>query len=152
MRRYFVSKRRVRGPVLEKNYHANARMATVGLLIAVSYWPRFSSPGSDVRRPVISITTRGTAGGGSCQSRTLSTGCSHAGTATKSRTYSVLKRRHLATCCTARLWVENFVGGKFRDLLMSHENNENWHPTKITRYTEVFIPSKQASTWRQKVT
>ena len=30
--------------MLEKNYHANARMATV--LIAVSYWPRFSSPGS----------------------------------------------------------------------------------------------------------
>ena len=28
-----------------------------------------------------------------------------------------------------------FVGGKFRDLSMSHENNENWHPTKITRYT-----------------
>ena len=42
---------------------------------------------------------------------------------------------YIATCCTARLWVENFVGGKFRDLSMSHENNENWHPTKITRYT-----------------
>ena len=80
VRRYFVSKRRVGDPVLEKNYHANARMATI--LIAVSYWPRFSSPG-----PVISITTRGTAGDrGACQSRTLSTGCSHAGTATKSRT------------------------------------------------------------------
>ena len=49
--------------------------------------------------------------------------------------YSVLERRRLATCCAARLWVENFVGGKFRDLSMSHENNENWHPTKITRYT-----------------
>ena len=39
--------------------------------------------------PVISITTRGTAGArdrGSCQSRTLSTGRSHAGTTTKSRT------------------------------------------------------------------
>ena len=51
--------------------------------------------------------------------------------------YSVLKRRHLATCCTARLRVENFVGGNFRDLSMSHENNEIWHPTKITRYTVV---------------
>ena len=28
-----------------------------------------------------------------------------------------------------------FVGGKFRDLEVNHENNENWHPTKITRYT-----------------
>ena len=27
------------------------------------------------------------------------------------------------------------MGGKFRDLSMSHENNESWHPTKITRYT-----------------
>ena len=28
-----------------------------------------------------------------------------------------------------------FVGGKFRDLEVNHENNENWHPMKITRYT-----------------
>ena len=38
-------------------------------------------------------------------------------------------------CCTVRLWVEKFMGGKFCDLLVSHENDENWHPTKITHYT-----------------
>ena len=27
------------------------------------------------------------------------------------------------------------VGGKFRDFWINHENNENWHPTEITRYT-----------------
>ena len=71
--------------------------------------------------------------------------------------YSVLERRHLATCCTARLWVENFVGGKFRDLSMSHENNENWHPTKITRYTVYItdcisiIPGETGEcVWRQR--
>ena len=101
------------------------RMATV--LIAVSYWPRFLSPGSE---PVISITTRGTAGDrGHCQRDAVTQ------VQLRRAVYSVLKRRHLATCCTARVWVETFVGGKFRDLSMSHENNENWHPTKLTRYT-----------------
>ena len=28
-----------------------------------------------------------------------------------------------------------FVGGKFCDSSVDHENNENCHPTKITRYT-----------------
>ena len=32
-----------------------------------------------------------------------------------------------------------FVGGKFRDLEVNHENNENWHPTKITRYTVLLL-------------
>ena len=32
------------------------------------------------------------------------------------------------------LLIIKFVGGKFRDLEVNHENNENWHPTKITRY------------------
>ena len=36
------------------------------------------------------------------------------------------------------LLIIKFVGGKFRDLEVNHENNENWHPTKITRYT-VFL-------------
>ena len=31
--------------------------------------------------------------------------------------------------------IVKFVGGKFRDSLVDHENNENCHPTKITRYT-----------------
>ena len=34
--------------------------------------------------------------------------------------------------------IVKFVGGKFRDSLVDHGNNENWHPTKITRYT-VFV-------------
>ena len=33
------------------------------------------------------------------------------------------------------LLIIEFVGGKFRDLEANHENNENWHPTKITCYT-----------------
>ena len=33
------------------------------------------------------------------------------------------------------LLIIKFVGGKFRDLEVNYENNENWHPTKITRYT-----------------
>ena len=33
--------------------------------------------------------------------------------------------------------IVKFVGGKFRDSSVDHENNENWHPTKITRYTVV---------------
>ena len=33
------------------------------------------------------------------------------------------------------LLIIKFVGGKFRDLEINHENNENWHPKKITRYT-----------------
>ena len=32
-----------------------------------------------------------------------------------------------------------FMGGKFCDLEVNHENNENWHPTKITHYT-VLLP------------
>ena len=30
------------------------------------------------------------------------------------------------------------VGGKFRGLGVNHENNKNWHPTKITSYTVSF--------------
>ena len=68
--------------MLEKNYHANARMATV--LIDLLWRASFFVAGV---QSSYAITTRGTAGDrGSCQSRTLSTGCSHAGTATKSRT------------------------------------------------------------------
>ena len=129
--------------MLEKNYHANAGMATV--LIAVSYWPLFFLRH---RGPVISITMQGTAGDiedpvnrGHCQWDAV--------TQVQLRNeelYSVLKQCHLATCCTARLWVENFVGGKFRDLSMSHENNENWHPTKITRYT-VCCSHIQLTSW-----
>ena len=33
------------------------------------------------------------------------------------------------------LLIIKFVGGKFRDLEVNHENYENWHPTKITHYT-----------------
>ena len=33
------------------------------------------------------------------------------------------------------LSIIKFVGGKFRNLEVNHENNENWHPMKITRYT-----------------
>ena len=110
--------------MLEKNYHANARMATV--LIAVSYWPHFSSPGFSH-----SITTQGEAGGRGMED-TVNGMQSRRYMYSYEEPYSVLKRRHLASVCTARLWVENFVGGKFRDLSMSHENNENWHPTKIT--------------------
>ena len=80
--------------MLEKNYHANAGMATV--LIAVSYWPLFF-----LRRrgPVISITMQGTAGDiedpvnrGHCQRDAV--------TQVQLRNeelYSVLKQRHLAT-------------------------------------------------------
>lgn len=35
--------------------------------------------------------------------------------------------------------VEKFVGFKFRDLQTNHENNENWHPTTITRYTVLVL-------------
>ena len=83
---------------------------------------------------------------GSWQSRTLSTGCSHAGAYSYDEPYSVLERRHLRAAHRNYvsyglkiLWVENFVGGKFHDLLVSHENNENWYPIKITRYKVVPI-------------
>ena len=29
------------------------------------------------------------------------------------------------------------MGGKFRDLWVNHENNEKWHPTKITHPTVI---------------
>ena len=61
--------------MLEKNYHDNARMATV--LIAVSYWPRVLSKSSRSQREGKLVVE---------ESRTLSTGCSHAGTATKNPT------------------------------------------------------------------
>ena len=48
--------------------------------------------------------------------------------------YSVLERRRLATCCTARLWVENFVGGKLILTTVS-SISQKFPPTKITRYT-----------------
>ena len=48
--------------------------------------------------------------------------------------YGVLERRHLRIAQhdygLKISWVENFM-----TLSMSHENNENWHPTKITCYT-----------------
>ena len=50
--------------------------------------------------------------------------------------------------------IVKFVGGKFRDSSVDHGNNENWHPTKITRYT-VFslVPSRPSfffSYWKRK--
>ena len=35
--------------------------------------------------------------------------------------------------------IVKFEGGKFRDSSVDHENNENWHPTKITRYTVAYM-------------
>ena len=35
------------------------------------------------------------------------------------------------TCSNVRP-ITKYVGGKFRDLLAKHENNENWHTKKIT--------------------
>ena len=35
------------------------------------------------------------------------------------------------------------MGGKFRDLSMSHENNEKWHPTKITAIRYVPVHEKR---------
>ena len=37
-------------------------------------------------------------------------------------------------------------GGKFCDLQVNHENNENWHPTKIIRYTVHMDPLHEI-TW-----
>ena len=116
--------------MLEKNYHANARMATVliGELLASFFVAGVQSSRSQ-REGQLVIEDPVNRGRPDTVNRTQSRRYSY------KEPYSVLKRRHLATCCTAQLWVENFVGGKFRDLSMSHENNENWHPTKITRYT-----------------
>ena len=44
--------------------------------------------------------------------------------------YSILERRHLAIYVLHSA----IMGCKFHDLLMRHENTENWHPTEITRY------------------
>ena len=51
--------------MLEKNYHANARMATV--LIAVSYWPRFSSPGSSLSQREGQLVIEDPVNRGHCQ-------------------------------------------------------------------------------------
>ena len=41
-----------------------------------------------------------------------------------------------------------FVGGKFRDLEVNHENKKNWHPTKITRYTVQGRPGDEEMKWK----
>ena len=112
--------------MLENNYHANARMATVLIaeLLASFFVAGVQSSRSQREGQLV---IEDPVNRGHCQRM-------------QSRRYSYIRRAvrwYVATCCTARLWVENFVGGKFRDLSMSHENNENWHPTKITRYTVV---------------
>ena len=114
--------------MLEKNYYANARMATVliGELLASFFVAGVQSSRSQREGQLV---IEDPVNREHCQQDAVTQVHSY------EEPYSVLKRRHLATCCTARLWVANFVGGKFRDLSMSHENNENWHPTKITRYT-----------------
>ena len=103
VRRYFVSKRHAGGQCWRRtNMLTREWQPYWSVCCDESYWLHFSSPGSRS----ISITTWGTTGDrGSCQSRTLSTGCRYS----YEEPYSVLERRHLATCCTVRLWVENFM-------------------------------------------
>ena len=90
--------------MLAKNCHANARMATVLIdLLWREYWPRFSSPcAAPGFSPIRSqregqLVIEDPVNRGHCQRDTLSRRYSY------EEPYSVLKRRHLATCCTARL-------------------------------------------------